>query len=338
LQAQAAVQSAQARVNLMLAGARPSDVVAAQAQLDAAQAKLTQFLSPSPTEIAAAESALTAAQVALQNAESTAANARSTLVSHVYLNCSLWGFNQTACHTANAAFPLRPEVVDTVSASLRVSVGALNTDSGNRAVALLNANTSYKNALANVTAAEEALRAAQAKRQALDNPPAADVAALRSAVETARSNLENKLNPYTDADVQTARAALSQAQAALTVARSNLDQTVLRAPFDGVISARLLSAGAVASPTTPVLTLIGHAVEVHIAAEDVVAAQLKPGHPVEVSVGAFSGKTFRGEVAAVAPTGDARTHLFDVRVLVNDPDAQLRAGMAARVGLLAATR
>jgi hypothetical protein len=58
---------------------------------------------------------------------------------------------------------------------------------------------------------------------------------------------------------------------------------------------------------------------------------------VEVSVGAFS-KTFSGQVAAVAPIGDARTHLFDVRVLVDDPEALLRAGMAARVGLLATTR
>lgn len=333
-QAQTALQSAQARLGQMLAGPRSADLAAASSALDAAQTKLTLMLQPSLADLAAADSALVAAQASAQNAESAVANARATLLGHIFTACSTFNSYGVPCNAIE--LPFTPDVVNAISSSLTSRGGAPDVTIGARTIAMLNANESLKSALTSVTVTEASLRAARAKRDTVRNPPPAELAAQRSAVELARANLESKQQPNTEADVQAARAGVAQAQALLAVARANVDQTVITAPFDGVVAQRLLSIGAVATPQTPVFVIVGRAVEVRLAVEDLIASRIHRGDQVDVTVSAFSGKAFKGEVSIVSPIGDVRTHLVDVHVVVRDPEAKLRSGMAAQVGLMVA--
>ena len=335
-QAAAGLQSAQARLALQVAGARPEDIAAAQAQLIAAQARYDQLLKPSPADLAAVEAAVVAAEVALKNAESAVTSTRSALLGQIYLACSTPTSFGVPCN--NVVVPLPASVVDAVGASLTTQVGVVSSDGGTRNSAVLTANAAYTTAIANVSGAQEALSLARTRRDALKLPQPAEVTAQRSVVEQARANLATKQNLYTDADIQSARAGVAQAQALLAIAQANLDQTVVLAPFEGVIGQKLLDVGATASPQTPIFTLIGKAIELRLSVDEARVGQIRPDQEAELTVPAYPDKVFKAKVATIAPTGDARAHTFDVKVLAEDPQSQLKPGMFAQVGVIVAQK
>ena len=335
-QASAGLQSAQARLALQVAGARPEDIAAAQAQFNAAQAKYDQLLKPSASDLATVESGVVAAEVALRNTESAVTNTRGALLGQIFLACGTTTSFGVPCN--NVVVPLSASAVDSIAASLTTAVGSVSAEGGTRNTAVLSANAAHTTAIANVSGAQEALNLARAKREALRNPSHADTTAQHSLVEVARANLATKQNLYTDADIQTARAAVSQAQATLAIAQANLDQTVVAAPFDGVIGQKLLDVGSTASPLTPIFTLVGKAVELHLSVDEARVGQIRPDQNAELTVPAYPDKIFKAKVATVAPTGDARAHTFDVKVFADDPGAQLKPGMFAQVGVIVAQK
>lgn len=333
-QGQAAVASAQARLDLLLAGPRAADVGAARAALDAAEAKYAQLLRPTSTDVSAAESALVTAKAAADNAVSTVNNTKATLIGQVYISCTQWGGFGVPCN--DIKLPLPQSAVDAVASTLTSGVGQIGFTPGNNAVAMLQANAAYVTALNNQISAQQAYVAAQAKRDALLSPSPSDVAAQRAAVEAARNTLDSK--NVTTADIEGARATLAQAQAALATSQASLDQTSIVAPFDGIVAARLLEAGATVTAQAPIFTLLARVLEVHITVDEARLAQIRPGLDVELTVPAYPGKTFKGAVASISPLGDARAHTFDVRIFLEDPTQQLRAGMFTQANVIAASK
>ncbi|MBR1433560.1 MAG: efflux RND transporter periplasmic adaptor subunit [Bacteroidales bacterium] len=110
-----------------------------------------------------------------------------------------------------------------------------------------------------------------------------------------------------------------------------LENTILRAPISGVITARNYDKGdmyAMAQPIyvlqqiTPVKLLVG------ISESDY--TKVKKGDVVEISADALPGKTFSGRVNRIYPTVNAMTHTVNVEVLVTNSDRQLRPGMYAK--------
>ena len=110
-----------------------------------------------------------------------------------------------------------------------------------------------------------------------------------------------------------------------------LENTVLRAPISGVITARNYDKGdmyAMSQPIyvlqqiTPVKLLVG------ISESDY--TKVKKGDVVEISADALPGKTFSGRVNRIYPTVNAMTHTVNVEVLVTNSDRQLRPGMYAK--------
>ena len=136
--------------------------------------------------------------------------------------------------------------------------------------------------------------------------------------------------------MQSAVAGVAQAEAQVALAQANLDQTTVVAPFDGVIASRSLSAGAFASPQTPILTLASNTVEVHVTVEEARVGQIQPGQAVQLSVPAYPGQTFPAKVATIAPAGDVRAHTFDVKIVPDVQDQHLLPGMFAQVQVVAA--
>ena len=131
---------------------------------------------------------------------------------------------------------------------------------------------------------------------------------------------------------------MEQAQAALSVAQSNLDQTILTAPYSGVVATKLLTPGAFASATAPIMTLVGNAVEVHITVEEARLGLVSPGQTVNLTVPAYPGVNFPGTVTVIAPVGDARAHTFDVTIVADQSDGRLRSGMFSEVDLTVAQK
>jgi len=110
-----------------------------------------------------------------------------------------------------------------------------------------------------------------------------------------------------------------------------LENTILRAPISGVITARNYDKGdmyAMAQPLyvlqqiTPVKLLVG------ISESDY--TKVKRGDVVEITADALPGKTFTGKVNRIYPTVNSMTHTVNVEVLVTNNDRQLRPGMYAK--------
>jgi RND family efflux transporter MFP subunit len=167
---------------------------------------------------------------------------------------------------------------------------------------------------------------------------AEDIRQQREVVAQQQALLQAKIRPFTNDDIRVAQTAVDQQRALVAVARSNLDQMVLTAPFDGVVGSKLLAVGGFAAPQTPILTLSGTGLEIHITVEEARIAAVAPGQLVRLSVPAYPDVQFTGHVATVAPVGDPRAHTFDVTIYPDYPDQRLMAGMYAQVQVTAAEK
>jgi RND family efflux transporter MFP subunit len=139
-----------------------------------------------------------------------------------------------------------------------------------------------------------------------------------------------QINQYLTAE-KTAVARLNAARARLQTERLRLAQTVVRAPDDGVISARTATIGSLAQPGQELFRLIrGNRLEwrAEVSAADL--ARLKPG--MIATLTSPDGKQVPGRVRVVAPTVDPQTlnGLVYVDLPLTASGNGLRAGMFAQ--------
>ncbi len=184
---------------------------------------------------------------------------------------------------------------------------------------------------------EQATIAYQTAKAAYDlqaNPDRTTLAQLRAAVRRAELNLELAENPFTDEDYALARASVSQAEGVVALAQYQVDNVILRAPFDGVIAEVYATVGAVGGPQFPAVKLISKDLEVKIEIPENQIGQVYEGQPAALKVSAFPNEDFPAFVKTVAPAADATSHTFSVKIGVSDEVQKLRAGMFADVALL----
>lgn len=135
-----------------------------------------------------------------------------------------------------------------------------------------------------------------------------------------------------------ARHQAEQALGQLTYQRSLLNDTTIRAPFDGIITQKYTDLGAIVTPTTSAATtsatsssIVALSGELELVAQ--VAESNIPritiGHPVEVTATAYPDKIFKGRVTQIAPAAIVTQNVttFEVHAAVDDPDHQLLSGM-----------
>ncbi|MDA0301068.1 MAG: efflux RND transporter periplasmic adaptor subunit [Chloroflexi bacterium] len=334
-QAQASLSSALARLQLMLDGPRAADVAAAEASLAAAEARLKQLLNPSPADLSAAESALRTAEVGLNNAKVTVGTTKNGLSASLSSYCNVYNAVHVKCESP---LPIPQENLAALQEHIASNSLYALSIGGTSGTALITANNTYLTALNNLNSAEVAFAAAQDRYGQVRLPSTTDVTAQRSAVAAARAVLDNRRIPYTDADIAGTRAAVAAAQASVATARTNLEQTSVVAPFDGLIAQKLLAVGATVSPQTPIFVLVTKAVESRLTVDEARIGLIKRDMPVELSVPAYPDRVFKGRVVTIAPLGDARAHTFDVTVFAEDRDGLLKPGMFAQVNVIAATK
>jgi membrane fusion protein (multidrug efflux system) len=136
-----------------------------------------------------------------------------------------------------------------------------------------------------------------------------------------------------------AQSDLASARARVVEARQQLEKTEVRAPFDGVVGARSVSAGDTAQVGKELLTVLDVATmrfAGNIAADQV--GRVKPGAAVSFRVNGYPDRRFDGEVQRVNPVADAATR--QVQVLVNLPktDVSWVAGLYAEGRIDVASR
>jgi len=134
------------------------------------------------------------------------------------------------------------------------------------------------------------------------------------------------------AQVELARAQLTQSQARLEELRINLANTVISSPVDGFVARRNADSGAYVSQNAPIADVVDISLVrlvANIVEKDL--RRIESKQPAKVEVDAFPGETFSGRVARVAPVLDPATRTAQIEVEIPNPGNRLKPGMYARV-------
>ncbi len=128
---------------------------------------------------------------------------------------------------------------------------------------------------------------------------------------------------------------LDQAKAQLDVAQSALnnlgENTSLRSPISGVVTARNYDAGDMVA-NMPILTVENiNPVKVLVNISEKYYTQVIRGMEVKVRVDALGEEEFTGKVSLIHPTFDPVSHTFPVEIEVANNDRRIRPGMFSRV-------
>lgn len=141
-------------------------------------------------------------------------------------------------------------------------------------------------------------------------------------------------------------ALIAEAESQLELQRSLLDQATLRAPFAGIVAqingelGEYVTPSPPGIPTPPAVDLIDDScLYVEAPIDEVDAARVRLGMPVRVSLDAFRGRHFAGQVSRIAPfvrdlEKQARTVDVEVRFAAVPPEVILLTGYSADVEIL----
>jgi RND family efflux transporter MFP subunit len=204
-----------------------------------------------------------------------------------------------------------------------VTIGQASLDSAKAKLKELQQPNQNAIALAryNVEAAQSSVDAAVAKVKLLKNPNPADVAAARAAVTAAEQ------------EVISNQALVEQAKAQANLVKQQLAETQVLAPFDGFVTRRWLALGAIASPQTSVVTMVGREVIVTLRVEETAVNAIQKGQRVTFTSPALPGQRLDLQVDQIGPAGDEKAHTFSVLMRPVDVTPGLKPGMSGEVSI-----
>jgi multidrug efflux pump subunit AcrA (membrane-fusion protein) len=112
----------------------------------------------------------------------------------------------------------------------------------------------------------------------------------------------------------------------------------VESPLSGVIGRIPVDLGTSVTPQTPVATVVDLSqAEIRLDVPEKYLPILSPGLKCRISVDAYPGETFVGEVVQVSPVLDIETRTAPAEIVIPNPDHRLKPGMFARVKIAART-
>ncbi|MCX7556191.1 efflux RND transporter periplasmic adaptor subunit [Xanthomonadaceae bacterium JHOS43] len=132
----------------------------------------------------------------------------------------------------------------------------------------------------------------------------------------------------------------------LEIARNGVDNTIVRAPFAGVVIAKAAQPGEIVSPLatggytrTGIGTIVDMgSLEVEVDVGESYIGRVQPGMPVEAVLNAYPDWKIPAEVIAIIPAADRGKATVKVRVALHDRDSRIVPEMGVRVSFLDAGR
>jgi HlyD family secretion protein len=301
LQYQASLEQAKAQLAEAQAGSRPQEIVQARARLAQAQAQLDEAVTGTRVEeIAQAEAEVNKNEAQLQQARS-----RLELAS---------------LRVKRREYP--------------VSQGAISRDSLDEALA------EERNAKDNLEQAQASLQSAKQELTKLRNGSRSEeIARQKAAVAEAQAALRLLENGTRPEIIAQRKAAVAVAEAQLKAAQVNLQDTIIRAPFAGIITQKYANDGAYVAPTTSAsssasatsssIVALAKGLEVLAQVPEADIGRIKEGQQVEIVTDAYPDQVFKGRVRLIAPEAvkEEGVTLFQVRVAINTGQELLRSGL-----------
>lgn len=167
----------------------------------------------------------------------------------------------------------------------------------------------------------------------------ANLAEAEAALRDSRSQFNRSRELYNTKALSEAQ--LDQLQATLTVnearvsgSRSQLNDTIIRAPFAGRVGLRNISVGSFVSPGTVITTLDDTSIiKVDFSVPEVFLSTLKEGLLVAAQSSAYPETPFNGKVTSIDSRLDPVSRAVLVRAQIENRDGRLKPGMFMTVKL-----
>lgn len=199
-------------------------------------------------------------------------------------------------------------------------------------------------AVADSARAEASLREAQAAGVQLGRDLARARELLGLKLEAARTveDLESQV-AGAEARIGVQRAQIASARASIAYATANLENTYIRAPFDGTVLRKDAEVGEVVAPVAAsggltrgaVVTMADlQTLEVEVDVNEAYIAQIGSKQPTRIVLDAYPTVTFAGKVRQIVPTADRQRATVQVKVSITDRDPRILPEMGARVEFL----
>jgi RND family efflux transporter MFP subunit len=193
-----------------------------------------------------------------------------------------------------------------------------------------NARAAFNQAKANLASAEAAYRNIQ-PIHARNEELAVKGWVSKTALDQSRANND------------AARTGLAVAQATVVSAQRNLDDTVVRAPFAGVVTVKAAQPGEVVSPMsagggftrTGIGTIVDmDSLEAEVDVSESFISRVHAGQPALIRLNAYPDWQIKGEVITVIPTADRAKATVKVRIAFKEKDERVVPEMGTRVSFL----
>jgi HlyD family secretion protein len=194
--------------------------------------------------------------------------------------------------------------------------------------------------------AKATLQEVQKKLEQLQNSKIKEIAQRKAAVAQAKESLRQLENGTRSEEIAQAEAEVSQAKAQLAYYQTQLNDTVIRAPFAGIVTRRFAQEGDSIAPTTSAsategatstsIAELSSGLEIEAKIPEASIAQIFLGQSVKVQLDAYANKTFQGRVKLIAPRAVQENNVtsFRVKVALQNGLKELKAGMNVRLTFL----
>ena len=157
----------------------------------------------------------------------------------------------------------------------------------------------------------------------------------QQAVEDARTKLDSL-----DSQLHAQRKQIDVADAQSRIAQVNFDNTIIRAPFSGVVVAKAAQPGEIVSPMsagggytrTGICTIVDmDSLEIEVDVNEAYINRVKPKQPVIAVLNAYPDWKIPAEVIAIIPTADRAKATVRVRIALKQKDVRIVPDMGIRV-------
>ncbi len=238
-----------------------------------------------------------------------------------------------------ASLGASPEAVEIARLNLVLAQNTLNQTYSTMARLEEQGRFADKNALQGQADQQvEAAQVANLRYQAAQEPPGyGSVAVALASVEQAEASLARLLTGPAQEDIEIAELQIDQAEAALAIARHDLEAAVLTAPFNGVVAAVNLRLAEPASNALPAVVLADVSrFFLEVPVDEVDIAQVQLGQPVTVTLDALPALILSAQVGKIAPSAQINAGIvsYPVRLALAESEAPLRGGLTASAAIV----
>jgi len=153
-------------------------------------------------------------------------------------------------------------------------------------------------------------------------------------LKAAQDNLNLLIEKSGPQSTQAAAAQVAQSQAGVNSAQIQLNNATITSPISGVVSAKDVKVGQLASGQSGSVTIIDSSsfiAEVNV--PDKVVSKIQVGQSVQASVSALDNKKVTGVIDKISPNSNSKDNSYTVKVKIDNSTGELKAGMFARVSL-----